>query len=199
MSHLLPDDLVDAIGEEVTPRVAAHLAECESCRRHVQALRTTLATVKDADVPEPPSSFWPRFAARVGDATSAGPVRATWWPATAVGVTWTRALAAAALSVLVASAAVLWNTSAPVKPPEMAPSTAMMSEAIPDTPEPIVPGEESAWELLADASTGIDWDAVSDAGLALAPGAADGAVMQLSDAERSELVRLLKVELDGSL
>jgi hypothetical protein len=199
MSHLSPADLVDALGPELTPRVAAHLGECASCRREVEDLRATLETIKDADVPEPVPFFWPRFTARVVDVASSGSTRRVQWAATAPGIVWTRALAAAALIVFVASVAVLWRNGLTVTAPRPVSSTDVMMQALPDVLGPAASDEVSPWELLGDANTGIDWEIVSEAGLAPAPGSADQALMQLTEGERTELVRLLRVELAGSL
>jgi hypothetical protein len=199
MSHLSPADLVNALGPELTPRVASHLGECDSCRREVDGLLATLETIKDADVPEPVPFFWPRFTARVVDAASSGSTRTVQWAATAAGIAWTRALAAAALIVFVASVDVLWRLGLTVAAPRPVSPTDVMMQALPDVPGPAASDGVSPWELLGDANTGIDWEVVSEAGLAPAPGSADQAVMQLTEGERSELVRLLRVELAGSL
>ena len=198
MSHLSPADLADAIGPEAAARVAAHLADCERCRRQVEELRETLAVVAGADVPEPAPAFWPRMTARVVEASS-GSGRAAPFPATDAGVTWTRGLAAAAVVVFAVSAAVLWRQHSPLGPADAAIALEEAARDLPAVPEPAALDEASGWELVADANAGIDWDAVSDAGLAPPPGSADGALMQLSEGERRELARLLQVEIAGSL
>jgi hypothetical protein len=71
-------------------------------------------------------------------------------------------------------------------------------ERVPAASEPATIEDESPWALLADASDGMEWDVVSAVGLGPEPGSADRAVMQLSDGERLELVRLLEAELAGS-
>jgi hypothetical protein len=199
MSHLSPVDLVDALGPVLTSRAASHLAECDACRREVDDLRAALETIKDADVPEPVPFFWPRFTARVVDLASSVSRRAVRWPAMAPGIAWTRALAAAALLLSVASAAVLWRDGLTVTVPPSASPTDAMTQTVHAVRGPDASDDVSPWDLLADASTGIDWEVVSEAGLAPAPGSADRAVLQLSEGERSELVRLLQVELAGSL
>ena len=199
MSHLSPADLADAIGPEAAARVAAHLADCERCRRQVEELREMLAVVADADVPEPAPAFWPRMTARVVETASSGAMPAAPFPGTDAGVTWTRGLAAAAVVVFAVSAAVLWRQHSPLGPADAAIALEEAARDLPAVPEPAALDEASGWELVADANAGIDWDAVSDAGLAPPPGSADGALMQLSEGERRELARLLQVEIAGSL
>ena len=199
MSHLSPADLADAIGPETAARVAAHLADCERCRRQVEELREMLAVVADADVPEPAPAFWPRMTARVVETASSGAMPAAPFAGTDAGVTWTRGLAAAAVVVFAVSAAVLWRQHSPPGPADAATALEEAARDLPAVPEPAALDEASGWELVADANAGIDWDAVSDAGLAPPPGSTDGALMQLSEGERRELARLLQVEIAGSL
>jgi anti-sigma factor RsiW len=46
MNHLSPDDQVDALEREPPPRVAAHLAACDRCRREVEDLEATIAAAR---------------------------------------------------------------------------------------------------------------------------------------------------------
>lgn len=55
MSHLADEQLVDyryAGGSDRDERVAAHLAECASCRANFEALESTLAAVDAVPVPD---------------------------------------------------------------------------------------------------------------------------------------------------
>jgi hypothetical protein len=62
-------------------------------------------------------------------------------------------------------------------------------------PEDVVADSELEWAVLADLVSDLDIDSAREAGLAAGPGAADTALLQLTFAEREELMRLLKEEL----
>ena len=64
-----------------------------------------------------------------------------------------------------------------------------------DAPVAAVPNGDTEWRALAELVGPLDWEAASEAGLALAPGDADRAVLDLDDAERRELSRLVATEL----
>jgi hypothetical protein len=51
--------------------------------------------------------------------------------------------------------------------------------------------DDPSFSLLGDLAGGLDWDAAAEAGISMAPGAADTAVHELNDGERTELQRLL--------
>ena len=55
--------------------------------------------------------------------------------------------------------------------------------------------DDPTLSLVADLASSMDWDAATDAGLTSRPGGAEGAVGQLTGAERIELDRLLKEAL----
>jgi anti-sigma factor RsiW len=199
MSHLSPDDLLGALGPDATRPVAGHLAECDRCGRRVEELRATVAAVKGVDVPEPEPVFWSAFTARVAEATSAEvPAGGAWWRRSGSGIRWGWPLAAAAVVVLAVAAGVFVKRSARVEAPDVAATVRPAIQAPLLVQEAGALNDESPWELVADASEGMDWEAVSAAGLDPAPGSADRAVTLLSDSERSELARLLKAELTGS-
>ncbi|MFQ5669215.1 MAG: anti-sigma factor family protein [Acidobacteriota bacterium] len=87
----------------------AHLRRCPSCRREAERLRTVVAAVRHAPVPEPGESYWQAFPARVRAGVEAARRRRAWR-----GTLWGSAAAAAVLAGL------LWFPRAPLLP---APST----------------------------------------------------------------------------
>ena len=54
---------------------------------------------------------------------------------------------------------------------------------------------DTTWALVADLVGPIDLETAQLAGIALSPGVADDAILELSADEREELVRLLRQEL----
>jgi hypothetical protein len=55
--------------------------------------------------------------------------------------------------------------------------------------------EDPGFAVVADLVGDLDWETAVSAGLTVAPGAADRAVLELTASEQQELTRLLKAEL----
>ena len=53
MSHLTPEEFVEATDETLPPARRAHLASCDACRRDVAQLAGLLGEVAKVTVPEP--------------------------------------------------------------------------------------------------------------------------------------------------
>jgi hypothetical protein len=193
MTHLAPDERVAAA--EGDARHAAHLAACRSCRAEVQALASLLREAASVEVPEPSPFFWEHFHARVSaaavrEAAEAGARRAgrgrSRWFALRLLLP-----AAAALVVLVVAGRLLL----PVTPaPRSRVPSSTGAPVAATSAEPDAAGEEESWRVFsALASEAEPGGTLASPG----PGAADGAVLQLTDDERGELIRLLKAELAG--
>ena len=201
MAHLTNIDLVDATEPEVPPRVAAHLAECDRCRRRVADLSATRLLAGDVDEPEPSPLFWPLFAARVSAAVrdDAGNHDRRWWAVPAPRWKWAAAAGAAALLIVSAAVALQRAPGTPAAPVQVAADRPVNpgGGAEPADAEPGLAGGDGTWPLVADAGEDVDWDVASAAGLGPAPGSAEGAVEDLSEAERRELARLLERALAG--
>ncbi|HEX6164812.1 MAG TPA: hypothetical protein VFZ31_15695, partial [Vicinamibacterales bacterium] len=80
MTHLTPDELIDAMEEALAPGRQAHLASCEECRRQVDDLAGALGDAKQANVPEPSPLFWNHFSQRVRAAIDQEQAPAGAWP-----------------------------------------------------------------------------------------------------------------------
>lgn len=188
MTHLTPDELIDAVEAEGTSEKAAgmlpaerqrHLAGCEECRRLVDDLAAALDDAKHAHVPEPSPLFWSHFSARVNAAIETEPVAA--WPQ------WLRwqvllPLGATAMIILALMLAVPKQS-----PPEM--------HAASDAPgADVSQSADDNWAMVATLVGEIDLDTASEAGV-IAPGAAERAVLTLTAEEQQELTRLLRAEL----
>jgi anti-sigma factor RsiW len=182
MTHLTPEELIDAVDAALSPERRAHLDACDQCCREAQQLHALLGEVRTSTVPEPSPLFWDHFSARVRSAVQneppPAPVRRWFeWPVVAP-------LAALALLVL----ALVSALSTPGKPtPEADVAMSRPADAAMDA--------ELEWALLTDLVGDVDADAMYEAGVRIGPGVADVAILQLSFGEREELMRLLREEL----
>lgn len=181
MNHLTSDELIDAAEGALDPARQQHLDTCEACRQQVADLATVLGEALAVAVPEPSPLFWSHLSERVRTAIDAEPQPAggwrQWlrWPVLApIGVL--------ALLVLALGLALPRQQAAPA------------SVAIAVEPADSVRADEG-FALVADLVGDLDWDTAMSAGLAVAPGAADRAVLELTATEQQELTRLLMAEL----
>ncbi len=65
MTHLRPDEYVDAIDETLAAERRTHLAGCAECRAQVAHLATLLGEVREVSVPEPSPLFWGSLSERI--------------------------------------------------------------------------------------------------------------------------------------
>ena len=188
MSHLSPETFVDLLDGTTREDAVPHLAACDVCRRELETLRATWQAAVDADVPEPSPLFWDHLSARVASAVAAEgqTKRAPWWR---VGWSWNVAglAAAAAAAVIVAVLVRPLGPATPVATTSSAPAAVASSAPA----EPLAPlADDESIALVADLASELDWDGVSEMGLA-AEGGAARAVAELDEGERVELQRLL--------
>ena len=174
MSHLTPDELIDAIDGMLPAVRRAHLAECDACRRQFDDLASVLKDTKQASVPEPSPLFWNHCVARVNEAIDRDAEGA--WPH------WLRwqvllPLGAVAMIILGLMLAV--------------PKQERVDMTVVDIPAPVA--AEDTWASFADLMGELDIDAAAEAGV-IQPGVADQAVLHLTAEEQQELSRLLQAE-----
>ena len=181
MTHLTPDELIDAVEGLLSEERQSHLAACEQCQRGLAGLSSALTEAKQVSVPEPSPLFWPNFSQRVRvaidqDATtgSNGPAWLRWQVLLPLG--------AVAMIILALTISVPKQNS-------VAPDVSAALDA-PDAPVAL-----DNWVMLADLVGDIDLDTASAAGVTLLPGDAERAVLHLTAEEQQELTRLLKAEL----
>jgi hypothetical protein len=185
--HLTPEELLDLAEGTQALSSAPHLTTCERCRHQLAELRDVMAAIGgDADVPDPSPLFWEHFSTRVHEAVTADAVSARPW----FGVgRWSWGLAA------VMSAAVL---AIAVSLTVRTPPTVTSVPAVAETPgndvgsAPAVALDDPSFGLLGDLAGSLDWDSAAEAGRSVDVGAADTAAAELSQAERTELQRLLR-------
>jgi hypothetical protein len=154
-------------------------------------LRSAIDAATDVQVPEPSPLFWDHLSARirtaVGDDDRAA--RSSVWTGRAW---WQWTAAAAVLGVMLL---LVWPVSPRVSAPGGA-SAPVAASVDPGPNESVRPfDDDPALALLADLSSGLDWDAALEAGLAPADGTIDSVVFAMSAEERVELHRLLQEAL----
>ena len=196
MTHLTDMQLGDAAEHQPDPDAATHLAGCTACRAKVQELRAVLDEVRQVPVSEPSPLFWEHFGARINAAIDQAPGNRWSWLSTG-RLAWLGAAAILLISVI-GFYAVRPGSSVP-------PSTIAQGEiatpshdatAGPDA-EPGAGGrdEDAAWALISSFADDLHYDDALEAGVQPAPGSVERAATELSEAERVELVRLLKNEM----
>lgn len=189
MKHLSPEELIDLTEGNCQEVEAPHLRTCEGCRRRLADLRAAMRLARQVEVPEPSPLFWEHFSARVQQAVAVARAPATvrWWPA------WSLSRLAAALTLVTVVVVVGAVTL------RRAPHEAGIGGFPPSSTTNLIDNsemrEDPSWELMADLTQEWGWESPTEEGLTLQSGSAEGAVLHLSDAERQELGRLLKAEL----
>ncbi|HEX7794403.1 MAG TPA: hypothetical protein VF456_08640 [Vicinamibacterales bacterium] len=182
--HLTSEELLDLAEGTRSESSAPHLATCHSCRQQLNELRDVMATLQ-VDVPEPSPLFWDHFSARVSEAVASDAKSARSW----FGIgTWSWGVAAALTAVVVVVAV----SRVPKTPADTTRGSASVVAEVPaaDIGSTLM-GDDPSFVLLRDLAGGLDWDAAAEVGIGMDVGSADTAVAELSDAERTELQRLL--------
>jgi len=183
-THLTSDELVDAVAGTLAEHRTAHLAGCDACTREVTSLTAVLREASALGMPEPSPLFWDRLSERVRTAIAAEPEPGggvtSWlrWPVLAP-------IGALALMVLALVMALPAPTMGPDPPAALVEDTAAG-----------VTLSEDGWSLVTEMVGELDWETASAAGLTVAPGDAERAVLDLSLQEQQELRRLLTAELE---
>ena len=181
MNHLTSDELIDAAEGTLDAARQPHLDTCEACRQQVADLAAVLGEALAVAVPEPSPLFWSHLSQRVRTAIDAEPQTAGGWRQ------WLRWPVLAPIAALVLLVVVL-GVALPRQ--QTVPATAAITTAPADTDR-----SDEGFALVADMVGDLDWDTAMSAGLAVAPGAADRAVLELTATEQQELTRLLMAEL----
>ena len=189
MTHLTPEEFVDAAEGLLSPGRLQHLERCGTCRREVSALSALMGEAAGSPCPEPSPLFWEHLSAWVRQA-----VRAEAAPTVPWGLSRLRWPALVPLGVLaalvVASVATMPLRSRPDDP--LANVSSGSAERALEFEATI---DDRGWSVVADLVGPLDWETAEAAGLALTPGNAELVVHELSAEERQELSRLITDEL----
>jgi hypothetical protein len=152
----------------------------------------------DVDVPEPPPFFWTQFSARVSEAVANEAAK----PRIAA-FAWARAPGMGAAAAVAAAALWMFLPQSPDGTPALPANTAVETAAAahPDSvgdDEIVDLDSDEAWALVRSLAEDLDVDQMDAEGVSLGAGAAERLALQLTDAERSELARLLEEQLRKS-
>lgn len=183
--HLTSEELLDLAEGVRSESSAPHLAMCAKCREQLKELRDVMATLQ-VDVPEPSPLFWEHFSARVSEAVASDAKSARSW----FGIgRWSWGIAAVMTAVVLAIAV----SRVPKTPGD---ATRGSATAVAEVPAADIgstlTADDPSFVLLRDLAGSLDWDAAVEVGIGMEVGSADTAVAELSDAERTELQRLLR-------
>jgi hypothetical protein len=193
--HLSRLDLLELVdGAANSPgdgRAKRHLEVCAACRGEVDALRAVLLDAENVPHIEPSPLFWGHFATRVSEAVrdemiEAADERSVRWFA-GPGAAW-----AAGLLLVVLATTATWRAT--LHAPTGAGPVAAVWPGGGATFTDDVEGDR-AWGIVRAAAESSGWDDEQAEGITARPGSADGVALELSDAERAELVRLIEGEL----
>jgi hypothetical protein len=191
MSHLTPDELVDAVDGSLSGASRRHVDVCPACRRDVEDAAGILGLARAVELPEPSPLFWQHLSTRVREALSVEPAPRRDWlgvfrPGSAMR--WWALAPATALAGLVL--ALVWSMPQPTRGGHAGAGVTAAGETS-------VAADE-AWALLASLVDSIDADAMREAGVTPTLGSAERLALSLTTSEQAELVRLLQEELGRS-
>jgi hypothetical protein len=182
--HLTPEVLIDLAEGTREPSSTPHLAACELCRAQLVELRDAMATLA-VDVPEPSPLFWDHLSSRVRQAVAAeSSSRASWFGA---GRWYWGFAAVSAAAVVLAASLTLRTAPTPVSPVPQTVADVSAGDA--------ASADDASFSLIRDLAGGLDGDSAAEAGIDADVGAADGALTELNDTERTELRRLLREDM----
>jgi hypothetical protein len=191
MAHLGQDQLLDVADGTRAAHEFPHVESCAVCARQLADLRSAIGALAEVRVPEPSPLFWAHLSARIRTAVAEDDRSAK--PSARAGRAWWQWAAAAALAGVVL--VIIWPGPPHVSAPGgvSAPAVASFAPAAIEDARPF--DDDPALALLADLSSGLDWDAALEAGLVPADGTVDSVVFAMSAEERVELHRLLREAL----
>jgi hypothetical protein len=189
MTHLTPDELIDAVEGTLDPALHTHLTRCARCEAEVSRLRAVLHETKAIDVPEPSPLFWDHFSTRVRAAieTEDLPER-RWLP---VWLRWPVLVPMGAIALLVTALMISVPRERDVVPVV---ADAAESAAVDD----LATAGEQEWAVVSEIVGPLEIDRAHEAGITVNPGDADRIALQLDADEQRELIRLIKEEMDKS-
>ena len=182
MTHLTPDELVDAMDAGAERR--AHLADCDECRRLLADLQGVLSEAQQVSVPEPSPVFWSHFSRRVSAAIENEATPANAWRA---WLRWQVLLPLGAVATIVLASLISMPKNTETGKALVAPVARVAPVALDGAPS-------DSWNTVADLVGELDVETASAAGV-IEPGLAERAVLELTAEEQQELTRLLKEEL----
>jgi hypothetical protein len=194
MTHLSPAQIVDVAEGSADAACTAHLAACGACRSKVDAIADAIRVAGVDPRPEPSPLFWPHLAARIGDAVRRDRVLAPAWQRW--GARWAPLGAAAVLLTAVVVGVRMWpGTPAGGRTAPPGPAAELAADSAADSPATDGEADDPSWVLVSELSADVSVEDAEASGVFPPPGGAEKALLQLDDAERFELARILREEL----
>lgn len=188
MSHLSPDELVDAVEGTLAATRQEHSRVCADCARQAAQLAAVLREAQQIAVPEPSPLYWDHFSARVQRAIAVPSEEIGRWQRQA------RWFALASVGAAIAIVVVLGGSA--VRPPaDQSPNPVGNTRTADAAPDDLDTLGEQEWQLVSHIVGAIDIDAANDAGILVRPGEIERAALELTAVEQRELVRLLQAEI----
>lgn len=195
MTHLTPQQFVDAVDGVLAASQLEHVEQCDACGRELAELRALLGEAQSAGaVPEPSPLFWDHFANRVHAATRVEPipVRTPWWQGT-----WRPLVAVGAVLAVGALVLVVSTRSVPREAPP-AQVAAVEPGAASDSALAVEAGLLSDQQLdaMAQLAQDVPWDQAAEAARPTTDATA-AMVAELTPEQRAEFARLIKAQMGG--
>jgi hypothetical protein len=206
--HLSESEFVDLAENEsaLDAGRVAHVETCASCREQLDALRAMLRVTATMDVPEPSPLFWEHMSNRVRAGVAAEPTPLPGWNGFGFGIRGLVPLAVAAVLFLAVYTGLMLRPIGPhegsgsrIADPVASVAPAAVSSPAPARPATTPDGENAeVWAVLTAAASDMAFEDAHAAGMHVPPAAIEHAVQDLSEAELTELGRLLQSELKRS-
>ena len=184
--HLSEAEFIDHLEGVLEPARAAHAATCAACTAQLQTVRAALASLDGPPVGPPSPLFWQTFPDRVRRAIDE-PARGGWW------VGWRGFAAGACGILLVIALATAYGVRDRFR---SAPATPVVT-TVPASDAPLADDidQDAAWAVVRVAADDLGYEDALAEGISPSPETWEGLAMELSEAERAELVRLIQGEL----
>lgn len=190
MTHLTPDELIDAVEGTLAADRQKHVLACATCRDETVRLTAILGETRITDIPEPSPWFWDRFSARVQAAIAEQEIpRARWTPQ---WLRWPVLAPLAGLALVIMALAV----ALPRTP--VAIDTVTRVDPVAGDGLDLATLGEPGWAIVKEIVGPVDVDLAREAGIVVQPGDVERAALELTAAQQQELLRLMKEEMDKS-
>ena len=149
-----------------------------------------IARLREVEVPEPSPLFWDHLSQRVREAVAAEPEPTPGW-SRRFNIAWGAGIFGAFAIIVLAVAITTRQAPQPVSP--------VLDLAVSDVAGAgfvLTPLEDDpSWAVMGDLASQMDFEEAGAAGLVVTPGAAEGALNQLTGDEQRAVVELLQQEI----
>lgn len=183
MTHLTPEEIIDAVERTLAPDRREHWTSCPHCQQEAAEVAAMLREAGATATFEPSPLFWDHFGDRVRAtiAADAAIPAHRWfdWPVLAP----------------VSGLALLVLTLVSSVPLSVTPVEQAARARLPAGVEMTDAEYEERWAMMFDLVGDVELDAAVESGFIGHPGTAERALAHLTSGEQEELVRLLRAEL----